>query len=138
MDSSETGDTPCKSGEGKKCRYLSAEKKFHLFLEAQRSTEPIGELLRREGLYPTDLARIRRQVREGAIQRLGVKPGRRTEMVSAESHKEVRRQLQRKEREIVELSKALAALMGRSEKGAEPTATPRTDAQNRAAQTCGH
>ncbi len=32
--------------------------------------QPIGQLLRREGLYSTDLARIRQQVREGAIQRL--------------------------------------------------------------------
>ena len=35
----------------------------------------MGELLRREGLYSTDLARIRQQVKEGALQRLSAKPG---------------------------------------------------------------
>jgi len=44
---------------GKKRRILSAEKKFQIYLEAQSSEKPVGELLRREGLYSTDLARIR-------------------------------------------------------------------------------
>ncbi|MFT5491580.1 MAG: transposase-like protein [Limisphaerales bacterium] len=60
---------------GKKRRFLSAEKKFQIYLEAQATDKPIGELLRREGLYSTDLARIRQQVKEGAIHRLGAKPG---------------------------------------------------------------
>jgi len=49
----------------KKRRYLTAEKKFQIYLEAQASDKPVGELLRREGLYSTDLARIRQQVRKG-------------------------------------------------------------------------
>ncbi|MBU4211558.1 MAG: hypothetical protein KKD33_03130 [Verrucomicrobia bacterium] len=44
---------------------LSAEKKFQIYLEAQRSDQPVGDILRREGLYATDLTRIRDQVREG-------------------------------------------------------------------------
>ena len=55
----------------KKRRFLSAEKKFLIYLEAQSGEKPVGELLRREGLYSTDLARIRQQVKEGALQRLG-------------------------------------------------------------------
>ena len=54
----------------KKRRFLSAEKKFQLFLETQRSETPVGEVLRREGLYSTDLARIQRMVKEGALERL--------------------------------------------------------------------
>ena len=50
-------------------RRLSAEKKFQIYLEAQRSDQPVGEILRREGLYATDLSRIREQVREGALER---------------------------------------------------------------------
>ena len=50
-------------------RRLSAEKKFQIYLEAQRSDQPVGEILRREGLYATDLTRIREQVREGALER---------------------------------------------------------------------
>lgn len=41
-----------KETEGKKKRhYLSPEKKFQLFLETQRGETPIGEILRREGIY---------------------------------------------------------------------------------------
>ena len=100
MNSSEAANTPPKRGDGKKRRYLSAEKKFQVFLEAQHSTEPIGEILRREGLYSTDLARIRQQVKEGAIQRLGAKPGRKAEVVSADSYEELKRELQQKERAL--------------------------------------
>ena len=53
-----------------------AEKKFQLFLEAQRGETQLGELLRREGLYSGDLARIQRKVKEGALQRLADRPGR--------------------------------------------------------------
>jgi len=48
-----------------KRRFLSAEKKYQIFLEAQRAEAPVGELLRREGLYSTDLARIQCKVKEG-------------------------------------------------------------------------
>jgi len=33
-------------------------------------TTPVGEVLRREGLYSTDLLRIREKVKEGALERL--------------------------------------------------------------------
>jgi len=59
----------------KKRRFLSPEKKFQIYLEAQGNTQPIGEILRREGLFSTDLARIRLQVKEGALTRLGAKSG---------------------------------------------------------------
>ena len=44
--------------EKNKRRFLSPEKKYQIFLEAQRGGFPVGELLRREGLYSSDLARI--------------------------------------------------------------------------------
>ncbi len=50
---------------GFRTRYLSAENKFQRYLAAQDGTTPVGELLRREGLFSTYLARIRQQVREG-------------------------------------------------------------------------
>jgi hypothetical protein len=37
-------------------RFLTAEKKFDLFVKSCRSPRRIGEMLRREGLYHTDLA----------------------------------------------------------------------------------
>ena len=117
MNSSEAANTPPKRGDGKKRRYLSAEKKFQVFLEAQHSTEPIGEILRREGLYSTDLARIRQQVREGAMQRLGAKPGRKAEVVSADSYEELKRELQQKERALADLAVELAILRKKTNGG---------------------
>jgi hypothetical protein len=52
-----------------------------IYLEAQSTDKPVGEPLRREGLFSTDLARIRQQVMEGALVRLSAKPGRKAEMV---------------------------------------------------------
>ena len=117
MNSSETTNTPPKRGAGKKRRFLSAEKKFQVFLEAQHNTEPIGEILRREGLYSTDLARIRQQVREGAIQRLGAKPGRKAEVVSADAYEALKRELQQKEQALADLAVELAILRKKTNGG---------------------
>ena len=49
MSSSNTSAATNPSPE-KKRRYLSAEKKFQIYLEAQDGSKPVGELLRREGI----------------------------------------------------------------------------------------
>ncbi len=60
----------------KRRRFLTAEKKFDLFLESCRSPGRVGEMPRREGLYHTDLARIRAIIEEGALAALrSVRPG---------------------------------------------------------------
>jgi transposase len=89
----------------KRRRFFTAEKKFDLFVESCRSPGRIGEMLRREGLYHTDLARIRAMVEEGALGALrSVRPGKkRKPSVPAEAHEALL-----KEKEEVE--KALASL----------------------------
>jgi transposase-like protein len=94
----------------KKRRFLTAEKKFQIYLEAHSGAKPIGELLRREGLFSTDLARIRQQVKEGALQRLSAKPGRKEGQVSSESYDAIKRELQDKERAMADQSVELAIL----------------------------
>jgi transposase len=86
-------------------RILTAEKKFDLFVESCRSPGRIGEMLRREGLYHTDLARIRAVVEEGALEALrSVRPGRKKKpSVSAEAHETLLREKE-------EVEKALASL----------------------------
>jgi transposase-like protein len=101
----------------KKRRYLTAEKKFQIYLEAQASDKPVGELLRREGLYSTDLARIRQQVREGALQRLGAKPGRQPDPVSTEAYEALKHELQEKERTLADMSVELAILRKKTNGG---------------------
>jgi hypothetical protein len=68
-----------------KRRYRSAEKKYQRFLEAERGGQPLGEILRREGLYASDLARIRDQVKEGALERLRARPGPQPQTVGVEA-----------------------------------------------------
>ena len=101
----------------KKRRFLTAEKKFQIYLEAQTSDQPIGELLRREGLFSTDLARIRQQVREGALQRLSAKPGRKQDPVHPAAYEALKHELQEKERALADLSVELAILRKKTNGG---------------------
>jgi len=89
----------------KRRRLLTAEKKFDLFVESCRSPGHIGEMLRREGLYHTDLARIRAVVEEGALGALrSIRPGKKRKLsVSAEAHEVLLREKE-------EVEKALASL----------------------------
>lgn len=105
------------TGEKKKRRYLSAEKKFQIYLETQRPDQPVGEILRREGMFSTDLARIRQQVREGALQRLGAKPGRKVEVVSAEAHEKLKADLLEKERALADQAVELTILRKKTSGG---------------------
>jgi len=105
------------TGEKKKRRYLSAEKKFQIYLETQRPDQPVGEILRREGMFSTDLARIRQQVREGALQRLSAKPGRKVELVSSESYEKLKAELEEKERALAEQAVELAILRKKTNGG---------------------
>lgn len=108
--SSNTTPDPQAVGSTKKRRHLSAEKKFQVYLETQHPTQPVGAILRREGLFSTDLARIRQQVKEGALQRLSAKPGRQQAVVSTESYETLKAELQAKERTLADLAVELAIL----------------------------
>ena len=116
MSSSNTSTAPNPSPKTKR-RHLSAEKKFQIYLEAQEGAKPVGEILRREGLYSTDLARIRQQVKEGALQRLNAKPGRQQDHVSTETYEAIKLELQNKERALADLSVELAILRKKTNGG---------------------
>ena len=98
-------------------RKLSAEKKYQIFLETQRGEKPTGEILRREGLYASDLTRIRKQVQEGAIDRLSAKPGKRPKVVSSDEYEQLKAELQEKERALADLSVELAILRKKTNGG---------------------
>jgi hypothetical protein len=101
----------------KKRRLLSPEKKFQLFLEAQRGETQLGELLRREGLYSTDLVRIQRKVKEGALQRLADRPGRSKKSVSQDDYDALKRELEERERVMAEMAVELAVLRKKTNGG---------------------
>jgi transposase-like protein len=98
-------------------RVLSAEKKYQIFLEAQREEKSAAEILRREGLYSTDLARIRSQVKEGALERLSARPGRKAATVAAEQYERLKKELEEKERVLAEMSVELAMLRKKTNGG---------------------
>jgi len=117
MNSSDASIESKTTVPNRKRRYLSAEKKFQIYLETQHRDQPVGEILRREGLYSTDLLRIRQQVKEGALQRLGAKPGRKVELVSAESYATLKTELQEKERALADLTVELGILRKKTNGG---------------------
>ena len=101
----------------KKRRILSPEKKYQVFLEAQRGELPVGDLLRREGLYSTDLARIQKKVKEGALERLADRPGKRKKNVSESEYAQLKKELEEKERVMAEMSVELAILRKKTNGG---------------------
>jgi transposase-like protein len=103
--------------EKKKRRFLSPEKKYQIFLESQSSKTPVGEILRREGIYSTDLARIRDQVKEGALERLSARPGVKSKMVSQDDYEVLKRELEEKERALAEQALELAILRKKTNGG---------------------
>jgi len=105
------------SNEKSKRRFLTPEKKFQIFLETQRGDKPTGEILRREGLYASDLTRIRQQVQEGALGRLSAKPGKHRSPVSADEYENLKQELEEKERALADLSVELAILRKKTNGG---------------------
>jgi transposase-like protein len=105
------------TGEKKKRRYLTPEKKFQIFLETQRSENSIGEILRREGIYSTDLNRIRDKVKEGALDRLADRPGAKKKTVSQEDYDALKRELEEKERAMADISVELVSLRKKTNGG---------------------
>jgi transposase-like protein len=107
-----------KLSEGnKKRRILSPEKRFQIFLESQSGKTPVGEILRREGIYSTDLTRIRQRVREGALERLAERPGAKKKTVSQEDYDALKRELEEKEHALADLSVELAVLRKKTNGG---------------------
>jgi hypothetical protein len=116
VDKNQPPEASSASGK-KKRRLLSAEKKFQIFLEAQRGETQLGGLLRREGLYSSDLARIQRKVREGALQRLADRPGRSRPSIAQDDYDALKRELEEKERVMAEMAVELAVLRKKTNGG---------------------
>ena len=101
----------------KKRRLLSPEKKYQIFLESQSGKGPVGEIQRREGLYSTDLARIREKVKEGALERLADRPGAKRKTVAQQDYEVLKKELEEKERALADLSVELAILRKKTNGG---------------------
>lgn len=101
---------PNSNDQKNRCRFLSVEKKYQLFLEAQRGVVAVTKVLRRERLYAFDLARIWQIVKEGAIDRLAVGPGAKKKTVASWQDEALKWNFEEKERTMADLSVEVAIL----------------------------
>ena len=104
-----------------KRRTFSAAYKRSILEEADRCTRPgeIGALLRREGLYSSNLTTWRRQRERDEFE--GAKPGRKPASDEAKELKRLQRENQRLKRKleqaemVIEVQKKLSQLLGLTE-----------------------
>jgi transposase-like protein len=90
----------------KKRKRLSAEVKWSIYRECEEDGAKIGEILRKHGIYSSDLQNIRQAVQEGALNRLREQfPGRKkVTMVDIDAYTLLEKELLIKEKALAELS----------------------------------
>jgi transposase-like protein len=92
----------------RKRRKLSAEKKYAIVEEVKRNDSTKTAILRREGLFSTDLQRFEEVARIGAIRALGEsRPGRKNKYAqeaTPEAYEALKRELDKKEKALAELA----------------------------------
>ena len=96
----------------RKRRHLSGEKKYQVLLEVTLHPEKKGEILRREGLYQTDLKRFEDISRDASVKALGqMRPGKRRILeVPAEQHELLEREYAIQEKTLAALTVEFMAL----------------------------
>ena len=96
----------------KRRRKLSPEEKWQIYQECQKPDAKIGEVLRKHGLYSSDLQKIRRTVEAGALEALRQsRPGRKkVRTVPVKDHEQLQDELGEKEKALVEMSVLFTAL----------------------------
>jgi len=100
------------NGNGQKKR-LSPEQKFRIYQECSAPNAPIGEILRRCGLYPNALAQIRRQVEAGALKELGQNRYKKKSPVSYEQYAKLLEENQAQESALAQLTQEYLLLKKR-------------------------
>ena len=70
---------------------LPEENRFQIFMEYNTSKLPARDSFLRKGICCTNLARIRQKLREGALERLADRPGKRRKMVAWDDYEPMKR-----------------------------------------------
>jgi transposase-like protein len=93
-------------------RRLSAEEKWQIYQGCAQPGAKVGEVLRKYRLYSSDLQNIRRDVRDGALERLRQsRPGRKkAPAVPRQEHEQLKQDVAEKEKALAELSVLFTAL----------------------------
>ena len=94
------------NNEKRQKRRFSAEEKWQIYRECEQPGAKVGEILRKYGLYSSDLQNIRKMVKEGSLDRLRQsKPGRKkVTTVSIKDYEELESELARKEKALGEMT----------------------------------
>jgi transposase-like protein len=103
-----------------KRRRFTADYKLRIIAEAEACTGlgEVGALLRREGLYSSHLAHWRKQARQGLLEGLDKRRGRKPNDPLVAENAKLRRQNERLERRlaqaeaVIELQKKLSEILG--------------------------
>ncbi len=96
----------------KKRRPLSAEQKWLIYQECQKPDAKIGEILRRYGMYSSDLQRIRKIVEVSAIEGLNISVAgrRKVKSVSKDKFDQLQHELDEKQEALAEMSVLFTSL----------------------------
>jgi transposase-like protein len=104
------------NSHGRTRRKLTAQEKWQIFLETTAKDAPVGEILRRHGLYSSDLTKIRKQVESGALQELGRKKySRKPVSIPNEEFEKVKAELAAKEKALAQMSEEYLLLKKRTD-----------------------
>ena len=99
----------------KKRKNLSAQEKWQIFLETTAKDAPVGEILRRNGLYSSDLTKIRKQVESGALAELGRKKySKKPYQVPRDEYDKIKTELTAKEKALAQMSEEYLILKKRT------------------------
>jgi len=93
-------------------RKLRAEEKWQIYRECEQPGTKVGEILRKYGLYSSDLHNMRKIVKEASLEGLRQsKPGRRkVTTVSIKDYEELESDLAGKEKALAEMTVMFTAL----------------------------
>jgi transposase-like protein len=102
---------------GKKRRKkLTPQEKWQIFLETSAKDAPVGEILRRYGLYSSELTKIRRDVESGALKELGKKRYSRTPReIPYQDYERIKQELTAKEKALAQMSEEYLLLKKRTD-----------------------
>ena len=94
----------------------TAAEKWQIFLETSAKDAPVGEILRRRGVYSSELTKIRRQVEEGALKELGKKRySRKAQEVPYEEYERLKAELAAKEKALAQMGEEYLLLKKRTD-----------------------
>jgi len=100
--------------ESKRRRKLTPEEKWQIFLETSVGNAPVGEILRRKGLYSSELTKIRKQVEEGALKELGRNRHKKKQPVPYDQYARLEAELRAKEKALAQMGEEYLLLKKRT------------------------